>query len=156
MLTDSGMISDAMLEAIRPAHLLVIESNHDVQMLHRGPYPWHLKQRILSPTGHLSNEQTATALLRILDDSPRWVWLAHLSRTNNRPELARTHLCERLRANGLRHIDPKPLPPQLGPTWDSSQLWAPKQLRLADTQEDATANQRRVFDEDRETMDTRE
>jgi hypothetical protein len=92
--------------------------------------------------GHLSNEQTSAALLRILDDSPRWVWLAHLSRTNNRPELARTHLCERLRANGLRHIDPKPLPPQIGPTWDSAQLWAPKQPRLAGAHE-AT----RVMDE---------
>lgn len=133
VLTDSGMISEEMIEALRPAHLLVIESNHDVQMLHRGPYPWHLKQRILGPTGHLSNEQTSQALLRILDDGPRWVWLAHLSRTNNRPELARTHVHERLRANGLRHIVARSLPPQLGPEWDSSRLWGAEQPRLSDT-----------------------
>lgn len=124
VVTDCGMISDATIEVLRPAHLLVIEANHDLHMLQRGPYPWHLKQRILSPNGHLSNEQTSEALLRILDDGPRWVWLAHLSRTNNRPELARTHVRERLHAVGLRHIAPQSLPPQMGPTWDSTALWA--------------------------------
>lgn len=132
VLTDTGMISDAMIEALRPAHLLVIEANHDLHMLQRGPYPWHLKQRILSPNGHLSNEQTSEALLRILDDGPRWVWLAHLSRTNNRPELARTHVRERLRAVGLRHITPQSLPPQMGPEWDSTMLWSREQPCAAD------------------------
>jgi phosphoribosyl 1,2-cyclic phosphodiesterase len=132
VVTDCGMVSEAMIEALRPAHLLVIEANHDLDMLRRGPYPWHLKQRILSPTGHLSNEQAAEALLHILDDGPRWVWLAHLSRTNNRPELARTHIRERLRAAGLKHILPQSLPPAEGPTWDSAALWAPPQPALPD------------------------
>jgi phosphoribosyl 1,2-cyclic phosphodiesterase len=134
VLTDCGMISEAMIEALRPAHLLVIEANHDVQMLHRGPYPWYLKQRILSPTGHLSNEQTSEGLARILDDGPRWVWLAHLSRTNNRPELARTHVRERLRAQGLKHVVPQALPPTDGPTWDSAALWSPVQPALPNLQ----------------------
>jgi hypothetical protein len=146
VLTDCGMISEAMIEALRPAHLVVIEANHDVQMLHRGPYPWYLKQRILSPTGHLSNEQTSEALARILDDGPRWVWLAHLSRTNNRPELARTHVRERLRADGLKHIVPHPLPPADGPTWDSAALWSPTQPALPDLQAGATPAARDLSD----------
>jgi phosphoribosyl 1,2-cyclic phosphodiesterase len=132
VVTDCGMVSEAMIEALRPAHLLVIEANHDKQRLLDGPYPWHLKQRILSPMGHLSNEQTSEALVRILDDGPRWVWLAHLSRTNNRPDLARVQVRERLRAQGLKHIAPQPLPPAEGPTWDSAALWAPAQPALPD------------------------
>ncbi len=132
VVTDCGIVTEAMIEALRPAHLVVIEANHDKQRLLDGPYPWHLKQRILSPTGHLSNDQTSEALLRILDDGPRWVWLAHLSRTNNRPDLARAQVRERLRAHGLKHIAPQPLPPAEGPTWDSAALWAPAQPALPD------------------------
>jgi len=75
-----------------PAHLagcdaVLIESNHDVEMLRRGPYPAHLKRRIGSAKGHLSNEQTH-ALLRSLSPETHTVVLMHLSRTNNRPDLA--------------------------------------------------------------------
>jgi hypothetical protein len=105
--------------------LLMVESNHDRDRLLNGPYPWHLKQRILSPTGHLSNDQTSEALLRVLDDAPRWVWLGHLSRTNNTPDLARAHLRERLRQAGLRHIEPQVSPPSVGAVWDSATLWGP-------------------------------
>ncbi len=139
VVTDCGLVSEAMIEALRPAHLLVIEANHDKQRLLDGPYPWPLKQRILSPTGHLSNDQTAEALLRILDDGPRWVWLAHLSRTNNRPDLARAQVRERLHSHGLKHIAPQPLPPAEGPTWDSAALWAPAQPALPDVHSSATS-----------------
>jgi phosphoribosyl 1,2-cyclic phosphodiesterase len=122
--TDTGSISEPIIEALREASLLVIESNHDRQKLLAGPYPWHLKQRILSPTGHLANDQTGDALLRVLDDTPRWVWLSHLSRTNNTPDLARAALRERLRQVGLNGVAPQVAPPSLGPTWDSATLFS--------------------------------
>lgn len=121
--TDTGLVTDSMLEAMRAAHVLIIEANHDRDRLLNGPYPWHLKQRILGPTGHLSNEQTGQALLRVLDDGPRWLWLAHLSRTNNTPDIARAHIREHLRQVGLRHIHLQTLPHEFGPTWDSATLW---------------------------------
>lgn len=124
---DAGMVTEPMLEALHPAHLVVLEANHDKDRLLHGPYPWHLKQRILGPTGHLSNEQASQALLRIVDDGPRWVWLAHLSRTNNTPHLARAQVGEYLRAQGIRHVAPLPLPREIGPVWDSAALLAPHQ-----------------------------
>ena len=121
--TDTGMVTDAMLEAMRRANLLVIEANHDYDRLVNGPYPHYLKARILSPKGHLSNEQTGRALVSVLDDGPRWLWLAHLSRTNNTPDIARAHIRAMLRQLGLRHIQPHSLPHESGPTWDSAALW---------------------------------
>jgi phosphoribosyl 1,2-cyclic phosphodiesterase len=140
-ITDTGMISEPVIEAMAESSLLMIESNHDRDRLLNGPYPWRLKQRILGPTGHLSNEQTSEALLRVLDDAPRWVWLGHLSRTNNSPDIARAHLRERLRQAGLRHIEPQVSPPSVGSVWDSAALWgsaatAPGQIaRLPDSHE---------------------
>lgn len=121
--TDTGMVTDAMLEAMRPAHLIVVEANHDHDRLVNGPYPWYLKQRILGPTGHLSNDQTKLALASVLDDGPRWIWLAHLSRTNNTPDIARACIREHLRQCELRHVQPQPLPHAFGPMWDSAELW---------------------------------
>lgn len=122
VVTDTGEARVEMIEAMRGAHLLVIEANHDVERLRTGPYPWPLKRRILSATGHLSNEQTAQALLSVLDDSPRWVWLAHLSRTNNTPDLARAHVKMSLRQAGLGHVRLDVAPPDVGPVWDSATL----------------------------------
>lgn len=123
IVTDTGMVTEPALEALRTAHLVVLETNHDRMRLLDGPYPQHLKLRILSPTGHLSNEQAGVALDRMLDEGPRWLWLAHLSKTNNTPDLARAYITERLRARGWRHIQPLPLPRELGPVWDSAALW---------------------------------
>ena len=123
--TDTGTVGEPIIEAMAESSLLMVESNHDRDRLLNGPYPWHLKQRILSPTGHLSNEQTSEALLRVLDDAPRWVWLGHLSRTNNTPDLARAYLRERLRQVGLRHIEPQVSPPSVSAVWDSATLWGP-------------------------------
>jgi phosphoribosyl 1,2-cyclic phosphodiesterase len=121
--TDTGTLTEPMIEALREAHLVVLEANHDLKRLLNGPYPYHLKQRIQGPTGHLSNAQTCQALERALDDGPRWLWLAHLSKTNNTPDLARTQVRDHLHKLGLRHIEPVPLPRELGPTWDSAALW---------------------------------
>lgn len=131
LVTDTGVINQPIIEAMAESSLLVVESNHDRQRLISGPYPWHLKQRILSPTGHLANDQTGEALLRVLDDSPRWVWLAHLSRTNNTPDLARSYLRERLREIGLPHVTPQVAPPGVGPIWDSATLWGAADAREA-------------------------
>ena len=138
--TDTGEVTGPMLEAMRLASLLVVESNHDIDRLRLGPYPAHLKRRILSATGHLSNEQTSQALAGALDESPRWVWLAHLSKTNNTPDIARAHVRQHLRARGLGHVQVQVSSPALGPMWDSASLWnAPAQQPLWNTPATAKA-----------------
>jgi phosphoribosyl 1,2-cyclic phosphodiesterase len=123
---DSGEVTPIMLEAMHHADLLVLESNHDRERLLRGPYPYHLKMRILSPTGHLSNDQAAEAVLHTWrTDSVRWLWLSHLSRTNNTPRLALKSMLTRLENAGanLNQVHITVLPPGMGTTWDSTQLW---------------------------------
>ncbi len=120
---DTGETHEPMIEAMRGAQLVVLEANHEKERLLAGPYPWHLKRRILGSTGHLSNEQASQALLRVLDDRPCWVWLAHLSRTNNTPDLARAQVRDALLRQGLRHIALQVAPPAVGPIWDTSALW---------------------------------
>jgi phosphoribosyl 1,2-cyclic phosphodiesterase len=69
--------------------VLMLESNHDLEMLRDGPYPWSVKQRVLSRVGHLSNDATAEFLQRTYDGYATYLVLAHLSESNNLPELAR-------------------------------------------------------------------
>ena len=123
---DSGEVTSAMLEAMHQADLLVLESNHDRERLMRGPYPYALKMRILSSTGHLSNDQAADALLRTWrTDSVRWLWLSHLSRTNNTPKIALNSMVSRLQAArvNLAQVHITVSPPGMGSVWDSTQLW---------------------------------
>ena len=86
--TDLGRVTDDVREGLRGCHAVVLESNHDSEMLRRGPYPPELKRRISSPRGHLSNEACADLLPELFDAGARVFFLAHLSRENNRPELA--------------------------------------------------------------------
>lgn len=86
-LTDTGFVTDTVREAAEGAELLILEANHDVEMLKNGRYPAQLKQRILSTRGHMSNE-SAGWLLAGLKKAPENVFLAHLSEENNRPSLA--------------------------------------------------------------------
>jgi phosphoribosyl 1,2-cyclic phosphodiesterase len=79
---------------------LVVETNHDLDMLRRGPYPWHLKQRVAGRHGHLSNREAAEGLAELISERLQWVVLYHLSRTNNSPALAADAITEVLRANG--------------------------------------------------------
>ncbi|GAC1631164.1 MAG: MBL fold metallo-hydrolase [Ktedonobacteraceae bacterium] len=126
IVTDSGEVTQAMLDVMQHADLLILESNHDRDRLIRGPYPQHLKKRILSTTGHLSNEQAADAVLRTWrPDGVRWLWLAHLSRTNNTPVLALNSMRTRLLAANanLSQIHISASPPDMGHVWDSTQLW---------------------------------
>jgi len=86
-LTDTGFVTDTVRRAVQGAELLILEANHDVELLKKGRYPDYLKQRILSTRGHLSNE-TAGLLLANMDKLPKAVFLAHLSEENNCPHLA--------------------------------------------------------------------
>jgi len=90
LVTDTGVMTEEMLENIADADVLVLESNHDTELLRCGGYPVYLKRRILSDHGHLSNIQAADALLKLfkLIDKKRVVLLAHLSGENNTPAIA--------------------------------------------------------------------
>jgi len=87
--TDLGYIAPNVKAGLQNLDLLLLESNHDLEMLRDGPYPWQVKQRVLSRVGHLSNEATAEFLTRDYDGRAAWIVLAHLSENNNLPELAR-------------------------------------------------------------------
>lgn len=84
--TDLGIITNVVREHLRGCNLLVLEANHDVEMLLHGPYPWYLKQRVKSRSGHLSNEDCCEFLRDIMHDALEHVIFAHLSETNNTPE----------------------------------------------------------------------
>jgi phosphoribosyl 1,2-cyclic phosphodiesterase len=86
--TDLGYVSDTVLEAMSASDLVMIESNHDVDMLKNGGYPYFLKRRILSQTGHLSNDDCAFVLPSLVRSGTKNIVLAHLSKDNNLPELA--------------------------------------------------------------------
>jgi len=88
VLTDCGIATRLVRERFKECRVLVIESNHDIEMLRDGPYPPHLKQRIRSNHGHLSNDDCAELLGELLWDGLDAVFLAHLSETNNDPDLA--------------------------------------------------------------------
>ena len=96
-----GRITDDIKAAIYRANYLVIEANHDVEMLKNGPYPVYLKERILSGTGHLSNAECGKALVENMTENLKHVWLCHLSEENNHPELARKTVEAILRDHGV-------------------------------------------------------
>lgn len=87
--TDLGYIPPNVKLALRNVDVLLLESNHDLEMLKDGPYPWSVKQRVLSRVGHLSNDAAAEFLLRDYDGGAHTIVLGHLSEQNNLPELAR-------------------------------------------------------------------
>jgi phosphoribosyl 1,2-cyclic phosphodiesterase len=86
--TDLGTVSPPVRRHLSSSDCVVLESNHDEKMLLDGPYPWHLKQRILADTGHLSNGAAAREIERVAGGPLRVLVLAHLSRRNNTPALA--------------------------------------------------------------------
>jgi phosphoribosyl 1,2-cyclic phosphodiesterase len=87
--TDLGYVPASVREHLRGCDVLVIESNHDVEMLRAGAYPWSVKQRVMSRVGHLSNDALAEFFTSDYDGRAAYVVLAHLSEHNNHPELAR-------------------------------------------------------------------
>ena len=86
--TDMGYYDDYIVEHLKGLDVLLLESNHDIQMLQVGPYPYILKQRILGNRGHLSNESAGQLLCKVLHDGMKKVYLGHLSKENNYAELA--------------------------------------------------------------------
>lgn len=99
--TDLGTYDDYIIGNLEGSEILMLEANHDVNMLQVGPYPYMLKRRILGNKGHLSNVNTAKLLCEILNDNVKHVILAHLSKDNNYPDLAyQTVKCE-LEENGF-------------------------------------------------------
>lgn len=87
--TDLGYVPPNVKAQLKKLDLLMLESNHDLEMLRDGPYPWQVKQRVLSRVGHLSNDATAEFLEASYDGQATYVILGHLSESNNLPELAR-------------------------------------------------------------------
>ena len=87
--TDLGYMPASVRDHLRGCSVLVMESNHDVEMLRSGPYPWSVKQRVMSRVGHLSNESLAEFFSSDYDGGAEYLILAHLSEQNNHPEIAR-------------------------------------------------------------------
>ena len=101
VMTDTGRVTERMLEAASGSDVILIEANHDVEMLKCGPYPAMLKHRILSARGHLSNEDCAAALCRLYETGVTNAVLGHLSQENNTPELARVTVESILQEKGI-------------------------------------------------------
>ena len=103
-ITDTGYINEKYFEILKNRNLYVMESNHDVEMLSNGKYPFQLRQRILSDKGHLSNYDSAKYLSKFIGNKTKYILLAHLSEENNTKELALDTLNERLNKENI-HID---------------------------------------------------
>lgn len=136
VITDLGVADAELTEWIASSDLIVLEANHDEELLRRGPYPAHLKRRVLSATGHLSNVDCGQLLRRSLagSDRGRSIWLAHLSAVNNRPDLAVATVSTALSGVGAAH-DVRALPRRGSPVvWRSDvpagSLARPHQLAL--------------------------
>ncbi len=101
--TDTGCITDDIINEISDADLIILEANHDENILKMGRYPWHLKQRILSSHGHLSNTAAGEAIIKMIRKNPksRQILLAHLSRENNFPEMAYQTIINILEQNSI-------------------------------------------------------
>lgn len=99
--TDIGHMTNKLLSYLMGSDLLLIESNHDVEMLKVGPYPWPLKKRILGERGHLSNEMAGKVVAYLAKNGTKKFLLGHLSRENNFPELAYQTVCNVLSENDI-------------------------------------------------------
>ena len=106
MATDLGIYTETIMEHLKESEILYLESNHDVNMLMVGGYPYYLKQRILGEHGHLSNDTAAELLCKLYHEKLQHVVLAHLSKENNYPELA----YETIRAELLCKVGEEKLP----------------------------------------------
>lgn len=112
-ITDIGSVTPEVLLHTEKVHYLIIEANYDEEMLANGPYPAVLKKRISNGTGHLSNRETGEFLKNHYPSNIRHIWLCHLSKENNRPELAYGTVCAALRSIGKepgRDVGLMPLP----------------------------------------------
>jgi phosphoribosyl 1,2-cyclic phosphodiesterase len=122
IVTDLGYLPELVKQHLRETDFLILESNHDLEMLKVGPYPWPIKQRVMSRTGHLSNAVVSEFLAdsEVFDGQARYVVLAHLSEQNNNPDVARISAEQALESRpcdfafrGVLHIASQRIP--LGP-----------------------------------------
>jgi len=100
LVTDLGYVTDSIKFHLRGTDLLVLESNHDLEMLKVGPYPWSVKQRVMGRKGHLSNEVVSDFIKHDLDGSISTLILGHLSEHNNHPEIVRNVAARALDGSG--------------------------------------------------------
>lgn len=99
--TDSGHVSNEILENLSGCDTVIVEANHDIDMVKNGPYPYPLKMRILSDRGHLSNENCGKLCVALAKSGTRAFWLGHLSDENNRPGLAYECVRRTLKEDGI-------------------------------------------------------
>jgi len=104
LVTDLGYITESIRYQLRGTNALVLEANHDLDMLKVGPYPWSVKQRVMSRMGHLSNAMACEFLAQDLDSDTCALVMAHLSESNNHPEIVRMSVAEAL---DRRRLAPK-------------------------------------------------
>ena len=102
LIADLGCRTSLAWGRLKDLDVLILETNHDLDMLRNGPYPWSLKQRVAGRHGHLSNREAAEGLPELVGDRLRWVVLYHLSRTNNLPALAASAVGEALEREGCQ------------------------------------------------------
>ncbi len=100
--TDLGYLTESVKFHLRRADAMLLESNHDLEMLKVGPYPWVVKQRVMSRVGHLSNDMMSDFLLGDFDGTPARLVLGHLSEHNNHPEIVRLVATQALEKRGFR------------------------------------------------------
>lgn len=117
--TDLGKVTEEVISFARTADVVVLEANYDLRLLAVSPYPWFLKNRILSTTGHLSNDAAARALVVAAPNRCQQVFLVHLSDVNNLMPLARDMVQAALDAAGMRHVHVEAVRPN-----GASRLWA--------------------------------
>ena len=101
--TDMGFVTDEVLSAISGSRSVIIEANHDTDMLQNGPYPFYLKKRIAGEKGHLPNKECAKLCIQLLKTGTEAIWLGHLSAENNKPELAYSTIMTALEQENLQN-----------------------------------------------------
>lgn len=102
LVTDLGYLPESVKYQVQGMDLLILESNHDLEMLKVGPYPWAVKQRVMGRNGHLSNDVVSDFIREELDPSVATLVLGHISENNNHPELVRLAASQAIEARGLR------------------------------------------------------
>lgn len=105
IITDTGWINTSIQETIKNSNIYFLESNHDVDMLKNGTYPWPLKQRVLSTRGHLSNDNCSDVIESVVKGNGEVIILSHLSKDNNSPEIAYNNMSKTLDKMGIDLID---------------------------------------------------
>ena len=100
-ITDTGYINKKYYNITENKDIYIIESNHDEEMLMNGPYPYHLKQRVISDKGHLSNKYTGKYLTKVIGEKTKYILLAHISENNNTYDLALSQVREELKAREI-------------------------------------------------------